>query len=234
MPVPATPTRQTIAAVAVFVALSVVHLGALIGGLQPLADGTKPFLMPMLAVAVLCADVLRFGRRAWLLLAALALSCVGDVALLSNSSTAFVIGLSSFLLAHLAYIVIFAGATGAGRPRFWGLVYVAWLVALLLVLVPHLDALLVPVIGYGFVIAGMAIAATRCAPKVTVGATLFLLSDSLLAINRFVPDANLWQPGFLIMLTYIAGQALIAWGLVESWRAHASQLPTRNSGKVSP
>lgn len=234
MQVPATPTRRTIAAVAVFVALSVVHLVALIGGLQPLADGTKPFLMPMLAVAVLCAGVLRFGRRAWLLLAALALSCAGDVALLSDSNAAFVIGLSAFLLAHLAYIVIFAGPTGAGRPRVWSLVYVAWLVALMLVLVPHLGALLVPVIGYGLIIAGMAITATRCAPKVTVGATLFLLSDSFLAINRFVPDANLWQPGFLIMLTYIAGQALISWGLVESWRARASQLPNRNSGKVSP
>lgn len=212
----ATPAR--LAPIVVFVLVSLLHLVSLVVGWTTVSDWTKPFLMPTLGIAAMSAGALRFGRVGALLLAALALSTIGDIALLFDGSAPFIAGLTAFLLAHLAYIVIFAGASGVGRPRAWSIVFVAWLVLLMVILVPHLGSMLIPVVCYGVVIAAMAISATRCSPLVVVGATLFLLSDSVLAVNRFVPDANLWQPGLLIMLTYIGGQSLITWGLVRSWR----------------
>jgi uncharacterized membrane protein YhhN len=213
----ARPNRATVAAIVLFAVLSMLHLTALIADWDLVRSWTKPFLMPSLTVSVVLAGALRVGRTGALLIAALAFSTLGDVALLGDGSAYFIAGLSAFLLAHVAYVAIFCTAVGRGKPRWWSVVYLAWFGVLMVVLVPHLDGMLIPVVGYGLVIATMAIMSTRCAPLVALGATLFLLSDSLLAINRFVPDAHLWQPGLLVMLTYIAGQALIAWGLVASW-----------------
>ena len=181
----------------------------------------KPNLetLPTLAAVVILAGGLQFGRRGVLLVVALVFSTLGDIALLGEGSGMFIVGLSGFLLAHLTYIAIFTGFGGTGRPRWWSVTYVAWFAVLMVILVPHLGALLVPVVGYGAVIAVMAITATRWSPLVIVGATLFLFSDSVLAVDRFVPDPGLWQPGLVIMLTYIAGQALIAWGLVTTWQS---------------
>lgn len=206
-------------AIILFVALSIVHLTALVVGWEPLRFWTKPFLMPTIAATVILAGGLRFGRNGILLVIALVFSTLGDIALLGEGSGMFIAGLSAFLLAHLAYIAIFTSSGGTGRPRWWSLIFVVWFAVLMITLIPHLGALLVPVVGYGVVISVMAIAATRWSPIVLVGATLFLLSDSVLAVDRFVPDAGLWQPGFVIMLTYIAGQALIAWGLVATWQS---------------
>lgn len=218
----AIPTRQTMTAIILFVVLSIVHLTAIAAGWEPLGFWTKPFLMPALAATVVLAGGRRFGRPGVLLVVALVFSALGDIALLGESSGAFIAGLSAFLLAHLAYIAIFTGSGGTGRPRWWSVAFVAWFAVLMVILVPHLGVLLVPVVGYGGVIAVMAITATRWSPLVRVGATLFLFSDSVLAVNRFVPDVGLWEPGLVIMLAYIAGQALIAWGLVATWQSRTS------------
>ena len=47
---------------------------------------------------------------------------------------------------------------------------------------------------------------------VFIGSLLFLLSDSMLAFNKFHSEIPL--AGFLIMLTYIAAQYLIMRGLI--------------------
>ena len=226
----ATPTRQTKTAIILFVALSIVHLTAIVAGWEPLRFWTKPFLMPLLAATVVLAGGRRFGLPAVLLVIALVFSTLGDIALLGDGSGMFIAGLSAFLLAHLAYIAIFVGSGGTRRPRWWSVAFVGWFAVLMIILVPHLGALLVPVVGYGVVIAVMAITATRWSPLVIVGATLFLLSDSVLAVNRFVPEVVLWEPGLVIMLTYIAGQALIAWGLVATWQSRTSPAAPRTIG----
>ncbi|TFC53319.1 hypothetical protein E3T26_14975 [Cryobacterium sp. TMT1-21] len=43
-----------------------------------------------------------------------------------------------------------------------------------------------------------------------------LVSDSLLALNKFVPDAGIWESGFLVMLSYIAAQCLIVLGVARA------------------
>ena len=59
-------------------------------------------------------------RLAWWIDAGIALSVVGDIALLSSGEGAFLVGLAAFLLAHLAYVVAFArrgGLVAARRGR---------------------------------------------------------------------------------------------------------------------
>src|SRR6185312_13115793 len=96
-------------------------------------------------------------------------------------------GLRSFLLAHVAYLVLFIRIGGFGRPRAWAIVYVVWFVVFLAVLIPGLGSLVVPVVLYGLVLGAMAAMATRVSVVVGVGAAVFVVSDTILALSRFLP-----------------------------------------------
>lgn len=88
---------------------------------------SKPALMPTLAAAVLLDQRSASGQRSATLVG-IGLSGVGDVALLGSRDPAFIAGLGSFLGAHLAYAIGFAGTAGwpvsgerrcAGFLRSW-------------------------------------------------------------------------------------------------------------------
>jgi uncharacterized membrane protein YhhN len=150
----------------------------------------------------------------------LVLSLVGDVFLLWPKE-GFLPGLVSFLLAHLAYIAAFCVPVRlAARP----LVFVAYGVVAALILsqlwpgVP--GGLRAPVLGYVVCLATMAAQAAvwwrtaagsadeRYARVAAIGGLLFMVSDSLLATNKFalpLPFASLW-----ILATYWAAQWAIA------------------------
>ena len=73
----------------------------------------KPLVLALLIVTA-CFLGAPDSATGWWLLAALGLSLVGDIALLSDSNPRFVVGLGSFLVAHLAYVAAFAHL---GMPR---------------------------------------------------------------------------------------------------------------------
>ena len=174
----------------------------------------KPFTTVLLvALAWRSADPL--GLRAGVV-AGLLLSLVGDVLLMLPTSD-FVAGLGAFLLAHLAYIAAFF------RPARLRSVVIAWLgygllaAGVLALLLPHVPAPMQgPVIGYGVVLTGMASfafgARATAGHRLAIGGALFVLSDGLLAWDRFaspLPLAPLW-----VLSTYWAAQWCIA-----SWLA---------------
>ena len=155
-------------------------------------------------------------RLAWWIDAGIALSVVGDIALLSSSEGAFLVGLAAFLLAHLAYVVAFA------RVAVWSphvaIVAVATLTVTAFVLraiAPGTARLRAPTIAYGIVISAMVIAASATlggplpgAPLAAAGATFFYASDTSLALNRFrrpIPHAAFFTLGL-----YWIGQIGIA------------------------
>ena len=152
---------------------------------------------------------------------ALVLSLAGDVFLMLHGL--FIPGLVSFLGAHLAYIALFRQgvpwfarrgalvATLAVGTAMYAFLWAGGLPA----------ALRGPVAAYVLVIALMAAQAlgraralgTSAARMVAVGACFFMLSDSLLAINRFVtplPWAQVW-----VLASYYAAQALIVGGMLR-------------------
>ena len=81
------------------------------------------------------------------------------------------------------------------------------------VLFPRLGDMLIPVAAYLVIILGMGIAAalgTTNQNLVIAGALLFILSDSLIAINRFV--APVPMASYFIMITYYLAQLCITSG----------------------
>lgn len=182
------------------------------------------FVFKPLTTALLIAWAWPRGRgtaeRPWLL-AGLAWSWWGDVALLWPQQ-GFLPGLVSFLLAHLCYLVAF---------RRGGTPWLAWSAAaaacalvaggVLSLLWPGVPAALrAPVVVYVLALASMAAQAAGqwhvrrgtaqagLALRAAVGGALFMLSDSLLATDRFaqpLPAASLW-----VLASYWLAQGLIA------------------------
>lgn len=214
-----------------FVAIGILHLAGLISDQTWLSTATKPLILLSLAFALVWTvrspSSRTLSRPVVMALVGLGLGWVGDVALMVEGQTWFLAGLGAFLLAHVAYIVLFVRYLGHGRVRAAALAYLLWFACLMVLLWPHLGGMLVPVLVYGVVIGAMAVTATRCGWIITSGAAVFLLSDSLLAVNRFVPDAGLWQPDVLIMLSYIAGQGLIVLGVARAAVAAAQRPASR-------
>jgi uncharacterized membrane protein YhhN len=174
-----------------------------------------------LIVAVLVST--NFTNK-FILLAALIFSWLGDILLLFVFKDAiyFILGLVAFLTAHIFYIVLFIKEIKKvnGKVEFKkGLILIAiYLSILLLILIPHLGGLVIPVIIYAVVISTMLYMACLLNshwPKpasiyLLTGAVSFILSDSILAFNKFYHPVPM--SGFLIMLTYLFAQ----WALVRS------------------
>jgi uncharacterized membrane protein YhhN len=157
----------------------------------------------------------------WLVVAALLLSAVGDVALIPASRRWFLVGLVAFLLGHAAYALAFWS-----RPEPWifrplalvaiggaSLAIYAWLR-------PHLGAMLRPVVAYMAVITLMLAAAWSVGPpgwtpasaQIALAATLFYASDITVARARFVPGAGFANRAVGLPLYYVA-QFLFAYSI---------------------
>ena len=180
----------------------------------------KPLVLSSLIVAAAVLGATETAAGTWLL-AALVFGLLGDVALLSDSLPRFRAGVLAFLVGHLAYLVCFA-ALGLTVPAWsWaGLAVLAVALWATRDVVPATHrlggrALSVPVAVYSVVIGAMLLFAWFTGvPLVALGATVFVVSDATLSINRFVrpiPHAHL-----ILMVTYHVGQALIVAGVVTA------------------
>ena len=180
----------------------------------------KPLLMITLLTYFLSASK---GYPGWRMLVVMALvfSWGGDVFLMLDNM--FVAGLASFLVAHLFYIVAYQ-KTGAGKGKlrpFDIAAFALYGIALIWILYPGLGGMLVPVIAYALVLLAMGVWAHKRRGEtaiasfgyVSAGVILFVISDSLIAVNKFAYDV----PGerLLVMATYIAAQFLIIQGLLK-------------------
>lgn len=153
-----------------------------------------------------------YGRA---VLAALALSWVGDLLLSYRSNRAFRWGLVAFLLAHLAYIAAFA-VRGVALTR---LAVAAAGVLILAVFVwgwlrPNLERTMVgPVAAYVIAIAVMVAFAFGTVgydpdPRIALGAAAFFVSDLFVARNQFVTAGYVNRAVGLPV--YYLGQVLLA------------------------
>lgn len=180
----------------------------------------KPLSTVLVIVIALLALTQPEGRPAFTLwvTAGLILSLGGDVALMFESSRAFLAGLVLFLLAHVVYAIGFTLFNGF-HPEDLITAVALFLVAIpiYLYLRPGLGRMHLPVVIYIVVILVMVHRAlstffgdtfnTGQAWLLSVGAILFLLSDVLLAINRFRQP---FKTARLRLYLYYAGQLLIA------------------------
>ena len=173
------------------------------------------------------------------LIAALIGAPAGDVFLMLNGF--FIPGLIAFLLAHVAYLVLFRQDAPVFTSRS------AWLVLSVIGAVFYAflwsnglpEALRLPLAVYSLAIVAMGSVALRRAvfladaPSrlVAAGAMYFMVSDATLAINRFVvpaPHDPVWVLG-----TYCAAQCLIVIGLLRNQRRGLSPAPHHMDQGVS-
>jgi uncharacterized membrane protein YhhN len=172
------------------------------------------------ALAVLALRSRGQRRDAGLLALGLAFSTAGDV-LLDLDPRLFAFGLGAFLLAHLTYICLFVRNRTTGirlRPPQLAAVLpiVAYSAALSVWIVPSVGELAVPVVLYVCALTTMVCAAILARFRerwVAVGAILFLISDSLLAIHKFKEPVPMRD--YLVWSTYYLGQCGIALGFLR-------------------
>ncbi|MEO7121901.1 MAG: lysoplasmalogenase [Lacisediminihabitans sp.] len=213
---------RAIAMVTPYLVVCVVHLVALAAGATSVSGFTKPLLMVLLFVAFLFLLPSVRGEAALLGSFGILLSWLGDVSLSSPGDIGFLIGLGFFLLAHLAYVILFLRTIRVHGYRSLTFVYLAWVIALSIVLAPHLGSLLIPVVLYGLVLCSMGALALHCNRWIAAGGALFVISDSLLGLTNFFPGFAFWQSDFVIMLSYLLAQGLIAFGILQwAWARHA-------------
>lgn len=208
---------------------AVAILGALDAELRWLHYLCKP-----LATLLIMAMVLTSGsgdvRYCRALLAGLLLSTLGDVFLMLTPRPQgpdwFVLGLASFLCAHVAYLLAFCGRVRL-LAKWWPFAAYAVLSgAVLTVLWPNLPTpLRVPVVVYVVVLATMAAQAAatwsqlrdRASALAALGGAFFVVSDATLAFDRFVAPFPVAIA--VVLVTYWTAQMLI--GLSAS-RSRAS------------
>lgn len=184
---------------------------------------TKPLLMPLLIYYVYHTAQGRVTIQRLLATGALIFSWIGDLLLLyPERNWNFLGGLAAFLVAQVIYAVALNKAVYQKLTvRMWPLIpLLLYGIALLAVILPNTGSLSIPVAIYGVCIVVM-VGSARLRHQWTTnesynlclyGAILFLLSDSVLAYNKFVaevPYASLW-----IMLTYIGAQYLLVRGIL--------------------
>jgi len=138
--------------------------------------------------------------------------------LLGESTRAFLGGLVAFLLGHVAYIAAFRRVPSAD-PIWVGVVVVTLAVAFVLWarLIPTMQRSWRdggPLVLYAVVIGLMAALGWATGHLlIAIGGTLFLLSDAVLAYDRFerpVPHGRL-----IVHVTYHLAQFAIVWGLLR-------------------
>jgi uncharacterized membrane protein YhhN len=166
-------------------------------------------------------------ERSRLVLGAIVFALAGDVLLMLPDK--FIPGLIAFLVCHLFYIFAYRQYRGEERGDALKGVHRMRLAVpvilggsgLAIILYPVLGAMKIPVMIYAIVITSMVLAALFRIGKTTtssfwmvfLGALLFMLSDSIIAINKFLSPISM--AGFWIMLTYMTAQFLIIRGLLK-------------------
>lgn len=169
--------------------------------------------LTMLAIILLAflnsSAPLTFYQKA--ILIGLIFSTIGDIFLIKQDRF-FVQGLVSFLLGHICYIIAFWTSPNS----ISGLFYAVYVVFFLSILWKHLGKLQFPVVFYSLVLAVMSWMAVSLylesqnnkTLSAFLGSIVFIVSDSLLAFNKFKTPfrlAHLW-----ILATYFLAQWLIA------------------------
>ena len=180
------------------------------------------WLLKIIPIAVLLGGVLKTKSSLMrtILLSALVFSGCGDLLLAFDE---FIFGVAAFLLAQLSYAWLFR--------HHWQGFYNRWHISVLLLiymlvimwwLLPNLGNLQFAVVAYLIAIATMGLFAFQSSLPMrwaVLGAILFIISDSFIAINKFIspiPYESYW-----IMSSYYMAQFMLVTGFLNSVRQYA-------------
>ena len=180
----------------------------------------KPLIIPALALVYI---VYTTGVKR-LYLAALFFSFLGDVVLLKSGTNYFMLGLGSFLLAQMIFVVIVKGQINSYQGKdvlLAGVPFTLIFVVIILLIYKSLGDLLLPVLIYGITLCTFGILSfynylekrTNTAVLILLGDFFFIISDGMLAIEKFQLQNRELAIG--VMLTYIVAQYLICRHMIK-------------------
>lgn len=196
------------------------------------------FIKPLIVLSLLAFYFLKVDSKNHLFIGSLTFCWLGDVLLLFNhrNEIFFLAGLGSFLVAHVSLIVLYGklktkkgeGMNGPQKARASFPIILAG-TGLVTILYPALGDLKIPVMAYTFALLLMILRAIyrygftslQSFWSVTVGALLFMISDSLLAINKFLQPVD--SAELLIMTTYMGAVYMITKGVIAHDQTKTSE-----------
>lgn len=183
---------------------------------------SKPLIMSSL-VAFYISNV---SKQNHALLLAMIFALFGDIFLLSENSTFFILGLGSFLIMQILYASIMYKYRGQNKTWqinvAFGLAAIA--IGCIYFLWSNLGAYKLPVIIYMCAIITMAYFGLTIKESkvgylsIACGVVLFIISDFVLAINKF--SFPIQHASLIIMVTYIIAQYGIIRGMVDLATLH--------------
>jgi len=202
------------------------------GGGTRLLFLSKPLLMPILMILIWLETKLKTSFDK-IIFVGFIFAWLGDIFLMFNNNDLFVFGLASFLICHILYIVGFIKNIRSSKHKpsmlnrfILALLPLFYLIVLYSYIYPYIannelnKPFLIPVTVYAITIVTMSLfslwrigASNRTSVVLMIiGAFVFMISDSLIALNKFVSPfqhANLY-----IMFTYCAAQLSITLGTI--------------------
>ena len=198
----------------IFAAFALIFIAAM--PFQPYTSDFVIKAIPAISLAALALITFR-GITGKLLFVSLLLCAAGDVALELEAGKYFVIGLGLFLIAQIMFIATFSRDFKMQRSRIPIIVvFAVYGLVIALILTPSLGEMAIPVYCYlvAIILMGIFAALRRAKNKFTLyGAVSFIVSDSIIAINKFmmpVPAVD-----YIVMITYYLALLLIVYGFLK-------------------
>lgn len=178
-------------------------------------SGAKTLVKAVPLVSFALAGLATFAAP--LVIVALLLSAVGDIALSRPGPRAFLVGLVGFAAAHLAYVLHFISLSGGVSTGLVALPIVVFAISTEFWLTPHTGDLRWPVRVYVLLISLMGLTALGLPglPLAVFGAAAFIASDTILALQLFrMQEGARWQVPASVVLwgLYVGGQLAILAG----------------------
>lgn len=211
-------TKIALATLLFFIAAT-TDIIAIVTENEPLETYAKPMLLTLLAVVYLVSVK---KPNFWYVLG-MFFCFLGDVLLMFKGANFFIYGIAAFLLAHVVYIKITAGFLPrelTSKMITSAFPFVFFFAILMYLIYENLGEMLIPVVVYGVTIStfGSVAFLNYREEKSTenlwlfIGAIIFILSDSLIALNKFYQPNEVY--GVSIMITYILAQFLICKAMI--------------------
>jgi len=210
----------------------IIDCALILGGNNEYRIYTKTLLIPILLINIYTTSLETKHRRSKALANLAFFFCfLGDFFLLwAAEHTYFVLGLSSFLIAHIFFIIFFF------RLKKFTDKYRLFLFATSTLIFGYIGFLLfliwqgatrqsmqIPVIVYGVIIGVMLLTAVHSINNKSLkrlsknyfipGALLFVASDSILALNKF--SISILYGEVIVMVTYAAAVFMLSMGVVR-------------------
>ena len=199
--------------------VSALHLVAIIFNWAALVYISKPLILIFLLQTwnYETDSMHNHGVKQWFMMG-LMFSLVGDVVLMNKL---FVYGILFFLGAQCCYTVTFIKLHSWQKKDSISAIFAAIYMAVFLwILLPKVGNLLIPITVYAFVIAMMlwrALSITvlkkPSAYLLASGSILFVVSDSCIAINKFITPVP--YDRLVIMSTYLIAQILLCFATIQ-------------------